>query len=82
MLKRSSILSEYTDVSSATIHRSPPESHKAPVFIRRFFSYSFLVYTMKDCCAATSVEGQEAAYEHTFGMFSFPTTSDVSITCA
>ena len=25
---------------------------------------------MKDCCAATSIAGQEAAYEHTFGMFS------------
>ena len=37
------------------------------------------VYTLKDCCAATSIEGQEAAYEHTFGMFSVPTTSEVSV---
>ena len=36
------------------------------------------VYTVKDCCAATSVEAQSAAYEHTFGMFSVPTISTVS----
>jgi len=34
-----------------------------------------IVYTLKDCCAATSVAGQNAAFEHTFGMFSHPTTS-------
>jgi hypothetical protein len=38
-----------------------------------------LVYTAKDCCAATSVEAQAAAFEHTFGMFSIPSTSTVSL---
>lgn len=44
--------------------------------MRSAYELGYKVYTMKDCCAATSVEGQEAAYEHTFGMFSIPTTSD------
>jgi len=44
--------------------------------MRTAYEKGYNVYTMKDCCAATSVEGQEAAYEHTFGMFSIPTTSD------
>lgn len=43
--------------------------------MRTAYEKGYKVYTMKDCCAATSVEGQEAAYEHTFGMFSTPTTS-------
>lgn len=38
-----------------------------------------IVYTVTDCCAATSVEAQEAAFKHTFGMFSVPSTSTVSI---
>lgn len=44
--------------------------------MRSAYELGYNVYTMKDCCAATSMEGQEAAYEHTFGMFSVPTTSD------
>lgn len=43
--------------------------------MRSAYELGYKVYTMKDCCAATSVAAQEAAYEHTFGMFSFPTTS-------
>jgi len=46
--------------------------------MRTAYEKGYQVYTMKDCCAATSVAAQEAAYEHTFGMFSIPTTSDVS----
>ena len=46
--------------------------------MRSAYELGYNVYTMKDCCAATSIAGQEAAYEHTFGMFSVPTTSDVS----
>ena len=44
--------------------------------MRTAYEHGYKVYTLKDCCAATSVEGQEAAFEHTFGMFSIPTTSD------
>lgn len=44
--------------------------------MRNAYEHGYKVFTLKDCCAATSVEGQEAAFEHTFGMFSIPTTSD------
>ncbi len=47
--------------------------------MRTAYELGYKVYTMKDCCAATSVAAQEAAYEHTFGMFSIPTTSSVSL---
>jgi nicotinamidase-related amidase len=43
--------------------------------MRSAYELGYNVYTLKDCCAATSIEGQNAAYEHTFGMFSVPTTS-------
>jgi len=43
--------------------------------MRSGYELGYRVYTVKDCCAATSVEAQNAAYEHTFGMFSVPTTS-------
>eukprot|EP00559_Dactyliosolen_fragilissimus_P001181 CAMPEP_0184862804 /NCGR_PEP_ID=MMETSP0580-20130426/7849_1 /TAXON_ID=1118495 /ORGANISM="Dactyliosolen fragilissimus" /LENGTH=208 /DNA_ID=CAMNT_0027360799 /DNA_START=124 /DNA_END=750 /DNA_ORIENTATION=+ len=43
--------------------------------MRSGYELGYQVYTMKDCCAATSIAAQEAAYEHTFGMFSVPTTS-------
>mmetsp|Transcript_18025 Transcript_18025/g.22064 ORF Transcript_18025/g.22064 Transcript_18025/m.22064 type:complete len:253 (+) Transcript_18025:2-760(+) len=43
--------------------------------MRTAYELGYKVYTVKDCCAATSIEGQNAAYEHTFGMFSIPTTS-------
>jgi len=48
--------------------------------MRSAYELGYQVYTTKDCCAATSVAGHEAAYEHTFGMFSFPSTSTVSTT--
>merc|ERR1712232_780702 len=44
--------------------------------MRTAYENGYKVYTLKDCCAATSMEGQEAAFEHTFGMFSIPTTSE------
>mmetsp|Transcript_15029 Transcript_15029/g.32736 ORF Transcript_15029/g.32736 Transcript_15029/m.32736 type:complete len:268 (+) Transcript_15029:153-956(+) len=44
--------------------------------MRTAYEHGYQVFTLKDCCAATSVEGQEAAFTHTFGMFSVPTTSD------
>lgn len=47
--------------------------------MRTAYENGYRVYTLKDCCAATSMAGQQAAYEHTFGMFSHPTTSDVII---
>jgi ureidoacrylate peracid hydrolase len=47
--------------------------------MRTAYELGYKVYTAKDCCAATSVEAQNAAYEHTFGMFSIPTTSKVSL---
>ena len=48
--------------------------------MRTAYEHGYKVYTLKDCCAATSIAGQEAAFEHTFGMFSIPTTSDELIT--
>jgi len=47
--------------------------------MRTAYEHGYVVHTLKDCCAATSIEGQEAAFEHTFGMFSIPTTSDEAI---
>lgn len=44
--------------------------------MRSAYERGYRVYTLKDCCAATSVAGQEAAYEYTFGLFSIPTDSD------
>lgn len=43
--------------------------------MRNAYELGYQVYTLKDCCAATSVDAQKAAYEYTFGMFSVPTTS-------
>lgn len=43
--------------------------------MRSAYERGYKVYTLKDCCAATSIAGQEAAFEYTFGMFSTPTTS-------
>ena len=45
--------------------------------MRSAYERGYHVYTVKDCCATTSVAAQDAAYEHTFGMFSIPTTSKV-----
>jgi len=44
--------------------------------MRTAYENGYKVYTLKDCTAATSMAGQEAAFEHNFGMFSIPTTSD------
>lgn len=44
--------------------------------MRTAYELGYKVYTMKDCCAATSIDAQNSAYEHNFGMFSVPTTSD------
>jgi nicotinamidase-related amidase len=44
--------------------------------MRSAYERGYKVYTLKDCCAATSIAGQEAAFEYTFGMFSTPTTSN------
>jgi nicotinamidase-related amidase len=43
--------------------------------MRNAYELGYQVYTMEDCCAATSVGGHKAAFEHTFGMFSVPTKS-------
>jgi len=44
--------------------------------MRTAYENGYQVYTLKDCCAATSIEGQDAAFEHTFGMFSKASTSE------
>eukprot|EP00979_Chaetoceros_neogracilis_P006446 scaffold1309_cov214-Chaetoceros_neogracile.AAC.8 len=44
--------------------------------MRSAYELGYNVYTLKDCCAATSIAAQDAAYEHNFGMFSVPTTSN------
>eukprot|EP00593_Proboscia_inermis_P000224 CAMPEP_0171293018 /NCGR_PEP_ID=MMETSP0816-20121228/1082_1 /TAXON_ID=420281 /ORGANISM="Proboscia inermis, Strain CCAP1064/1" /LENGTH=52 /DNA_ID=CAMNT_0011763371 /DNA_START=433 /DNA_END=591 /DNA_ORIENTATION=- len=43
--------------------------------MRQAYELGYRVYTLKDCSAATSVEAQDSAFEHNFGMFSVPTTS-------
>eukprot|EP00541_Cyclophora_tenuis_P009903 CAMPEP_0116561582 /NCGR_PEP_ID=MMETSP0397-20121206/11664_1 /TAXON_ID=216820 /ORGANISM="Cyclophora tenuis, Strain ECT3854" /LENGTH=206 /DNA_ID=CAMNT_0004087743 /DNA_START=1438 /DNA_END=2058 /DNA_ORIENTATION=+ len=43
--------------------------------MRSAYERGYRVYTLKDCCGATSVAGQQAAYEYTFGLFSIPTES-------
>ena len=47
--------------------------------MRTAYEHGYKVYTLKDCCAATSVAAHDNAFEHDFGMFSVPTTSDVVI---
>jgi len=44
--------------------------------MRTAYEKGFKVYTLKDCTAATSLAAHEAAFEHNFGMFSVPTTSE------
>jgi len=44
--------------------------------MRTAYENGYRVYTMKDCCAATSIEAHNATYEYNFGMFSVPTTSE------
>lgn len=45
--------------------------------MRTAYENGYRVYTLKDCCAATSTAAQDAAIEHTFGMFSIPITSAI-----
>jgi len=45
--------------------------------MRSAYELGYNVYTLKDCCGATDADGQEACFKYNFGMFSFPTTSDV-----
>lgn len=47
--------------------------------MRSAYEKGYKILTLKDCCAATSVEAQKSTFEHNFGMFSIPTTSDVVI---
>jgi len=44
--------------------------------MRTAYEKGYKVYTLKDCTAATSLAAHESAFEHNFGMFSIPTTSN------
>jgi len=44
--------------------------------MRTAYEKGYKVYTLKDCTAATSLAAHESAFQHNFGMFSIPTTSD------
>jgi len=44
--------------------------------MRTAYEKGYKVYTLKDCTAATSLAAHEATFEHNFGMFSVPTTSE------
>ena len=43
--------------------------------MRTAYEHGYKVYTLQDCCAATSIEAHENAFKNDFGMFSIPTTS-------
>jgi nicotinamidase-related amidase len=43
--------------------------------MRTAYENGYQVYTLKDCCGATSIAGHDAAFEHTFGMFSIPSNA-------
>mmetsp|Transcript_29486 Transcript_29486/g.44637 ORF Transcript_29486/g.44637 Transcript_29486/m.44637 type:complete len:245 (+) Transcript_29486:56-790(+) len=47
--------------------------------MRTAYENGYNVYTVKDACAATSVEEQDNCFEHNFGMFSVPTTTEETI---
>ncbi len=40
--------------------------------MRNAYEYGYSVYTVPDCCAATSISGHDAAISNTFDMFSTP----------
>jgi nicotinamidase-related amidase len=40
-----------------------------------FQTLGYKVYTLEDCCAATSIEAHKNAFANDFGMFSVPTKS-------
>ncbi|KIY93785.1 isochorismatase hydrolase [Monoraphidium neglectum] len=42
--------------------------------MRSAYEKGYHVFTLKDCCAATSQEAHDAAITHTFPMFSVPVT--------
>mmetsp|Transcript_7592 Transcript_7592/g.14036 ORF Transcript_7592/g.14036 Transcript_7592/m.14036 type:complete len:108 (-) Transcript_7592:150-473(-) len=44
--------------------------------MRSAYELGYRVYTLTDCCAATSMEAQDATLKNNFGMFSVPTTSE------
>lgn len=44
--------------------------------MRTAYEKGFKVYTLNDCTAATSLAAHEASFEHNFGMFSVPTSSE------
>ena len=43
--------------------------------MRTAYESGYKVFTLRDCSAATSIAAHENAFEHNFGMFSIPTTS-------
>ena len=45
--------------------------------MRTAYENGYNVYTLKDCSSATSIAAHENSFDHNFGMFSNPTTSDV-----
>lgn len=47
--------------------------------MRTAYEHGYKVYTLKDCCAATSIEAHENAFTNNFGMFSIPTDSTTII---
>lgn len=47
--------------------------------MRTAYEHGYKVYTLEDCCAATSIAAHDNAFENDFGMFSIPTKSDVII---
>lgn len=44
--------------------------------MRTAYEHGYDVFTLKDCTAATSVDGHENAFEYSFGMFSIVTNSE------
>ena len=44
--------------------------------MRTAYEHGYNVYTLKDCCAATSVDAHEQAFENSFGMFSTVSNAD------
>lgn len=43
--------------------------------MRTAYENGYKVFTLTDCCAATSMEAQQASITHNFGMFSVPSLS-------
>lgn len=47
--------------------------------MRTGYERGYKIYTIDDACAATSVAAHDATFEHNFGMFSIPTTTEKAI---